>query len=72
MASTPPRSPWPRARLCVQIGVSTKYVTEVVAKVYETGNNLGIPPLAWIDNCEFLEEDIGEETGLPIRFPVDE
>ena len=54
------------------IGVSTKYVTEVVAKVYETGNNLGIPAPAWIDNCEFLEEDIQEETGLPIRFPVDD
>lgn len=53
------------------IGVSTKYCTEVVAKVYETGNNLGIPPRAWIDNCEFLEEDVEEETGIPIRFPVD-
>jgi Fe-S oxidoreductase len=54
------------------IGVATKYVTEVVAKVYETGNNLGIPPLAWIDNCEFLEDEMLEETGQTIRFPVDE
>jgi Fe-S oxidoreductase len=54
------------------IGVSTKYVTEVVAKVYEKGNNLGIPPAAWKDNCEFLEEDVQSETGLPVRFPVDE
>lgn len=54
------------------IGVSTKYVTEVVAKVYQTGNNLGIPPPAWIDNCDFLEEEMESETGLPIRFPVDE
>jgi Fe-S oxidoreductase len=54
------------------IGVATKYVTEVVAKVYTTGNNLGIPPAAWIDNCEFLEEDVEEETGVPIRFPVDD
>jgi Fe-S oxidoreductase len=54
------------------IGVATKYVTEVVAKVYETGNNLGIPAPAWIDNCEFLEEDVEEEEGLAIRFPVDE
>ncbi len=53
------------------VGVSTKYVTEVVAKVYETGNNLGIPPLAWIDNCEFLDEDVEEEEGIPVRFPVD-
>jgi Fe-S oxidoreductase len=54
------------------IGVSTKYVTEVVAKVYERGNNLGIPGPAWKDNCEFLEDEMLEETGLPIRFPVDD
>ena len=60
-----------REILC-SIGVSTKYVTEVVAKVYETGNNLGIPPAAWLDNCQFLEGEMMEETGLPIRFPVDD
>ncbi|MBM4460915.1 MAG: (Fe-S)-binding protein [Chloroflexi bacterium] len=54
------------------IGVSTKYVTEVVAKVYQLGNNLGIPPAAWKDNCEFLEEDVQEQTGAAIRFPVDD
>jgi len=54
------------------MGVSTKYVTEVVAKVYETGNNLGIPPAAWKDNCEFLEEDVQEITGVPVKFPVDD
>ncbi len=57
--------------IMASIGVSTKYITEVVAKVYSTGNNLGIPPAAWKDNCEFLEEDVQTETGLPIRFPVD-
>jgi Fe-S oxidoreductase len=58
--------------IMASIGVATKYVTEVVAKVYETGNNLGIPPLAWKDNCEFLEEELYEETGQRIRLPVDE
>jgi len=57
--------------IMAEIGVSTKYVTEVVAKVYQTGNNLGIPPPAWIDNCQFLEEDVLEQTGVPIKFPVD-
>lgn len=57
--------------IMAEVGVSTKYVTEVIAKVYETGNNLGIPPIAWIDNCEFLDEDVEDEEGLPIRFPVD-
>jgi len=54
------------------IGVATKYVTEVVAKVYERGNNLGIPAPAWIDNCQFLEGELKEETGKDIRMPVDE
>ena len=57
--------------IMASIGVSTKYVTEVVAKVYQTGNNLGIPPPAWIDNCQFLEGELKEETGKDIRLPVD-
>jgi Fe-S oxidoreductase len=58
--------------IMASIGIHTKYLTEVVAKVYETGNNLGIPPLAWIDNCEFLEEDVEDEEGIRLRFPVDD
>jgi Fe-S oxidoreductase len=54
------------------IGVGTKYVTEVVAKVYETGNNLGIPPPAWTDSSKFLEQELLEETGRKIAMPVDE
>lgn len=53
-------------------GIATKYVTEVVAKVYDTGNNLGIWPPAWIDNCAFLEEDLRDTEGIDIRFPVDD
>jgi [DsrC]-trisulfide reductase subunit K len=58
--------------IMASIGVATKYVTEVVAKVYERGNNLGIPKPAWIDNCQFLEGELKEETGKDIRLPVDE
>ncbi len=50
-------------------GVATKYVTEVVAKVYDTGNNLGIWPAAWKDMCAFLEEDLKELEGVDIKFP---
>jgi Fe-S oxidoreductase len=53
-------------------GVATKYVTEVVAKVYDAGNNLGIWPAAWRYNCAFLEEDLKETEGVDIKFPVDE
>jgi Fe-S oxidoreductase len=52
-------------------GVATKYVTEVVAKVYDTGNNLGIGPAAWKDMSAFLEEDQKDLSGIDIKFPVD-
>ncbi|MBM2816383.1 MAG: dsrK [Ignavibacteria bacterium] len=57
--------------IMARLGVGTKYVTEVVHKVYTTGNNLGIWAPAWIDNCKFLEEELIEETGLKIPLPVD-
>jgi Fe-S oxidoreductase len=52
-------------------GIATKYVTEVVAKVYDTGNNMGIRPLAWKDMCAFFEEDLKDTEGEDIKFPVD-
>ena len=52
------------------IGMGTKYVTEVVAKVYQTGNNLGIPPPAWTDSSEFLEGELEDETAKKIPMPV--
>ena len=55
-----------------EIGLAPQYVTEVVAKVFDVGNNLGIPPAAWIDSCQFLEEEIAEETGVAVRLPVDD
>jgi Fe-S oxidoreductase len=58
--------------IMASIGVATKYITEVVAKVYSRGNNLGLPPAAWIDNCQFLEEELKEETGKDIPLPVDQ
>ena len=57
--------------IMARIGVATKYVTEVVHKVYQTGNNLGIWPLAWKDSCEFLEEELKEQYGKDIPLPVD-
>jgi Fe-S oxidoreductase len=62
---------WAAREIMASIGVATKYVTEVVAKVYQIGNNLGIPPPAWLDNCQFLEGELKEETGKDIRLPVD-
>lgn len=54
------------------IGVAPKYVTEVIKKAHETGNNIGIPEAAWIDSCQFLEEELKEQTGLDIKVPVNQ
>ena len=53
------------------IGRGEKYANEVVGKVFQFGNNLGLPPKAIADTLTSLEEDVEEDTGVPIRFPVD-
>ena len=54
------------------IGLGQKYSNEILGKVHKIGNNLGLPKLALIDTMEGLEEDVEEETGVAVRFPVDE
>jgi Fe-S oxidoreductase len=58
--------------IMASIGVAPKYVTEVVKKAHEIGNNLGIPDAAWRDSCQFLEEELKEETGVDIKIPVNQ
>ncbi len=58
--------------IMASVGVAPKYVTEVVKKAHEIGNNLGIPEAAWRDSCQFLEEEMKEETGADIRIPVNQ
>jgi Fe-S oxidoreductase len=54
------------------IGVGQKYTNEIIAKVHKIGNNLGLPGPALADTLETLAEEVKEETGLDVRFPVDE
>ena len=54
------------------IGLGTKYNNEILGKVHKIGNNLGLPENALIDTMEGLEEDVEEETGVLVRFPVDQ
>ena len=53
------------------IGLGQKYCNEIIGKVHKIGNNLGLPEPALIDTLEGLEEDIEDETGIPIKLPVD-
>jgi len=54
------------------IGVGQKYTNEIIAKVHKIGNNLGLPGPALKNTLESLEEDVKEDTGLDVRFPLDE
>ena len=54
------------------VGKGQKYCNEIIAKVYKIGNNLGLPEPALRDTLSDLEEEVGEETGVAVRYPVDE
>ncbi len=54
------------------IGVGQKYCNEIIGKVYKIGNNLGLPGPALADTLEGLEEDVFDETGIKVRYPIDE
>lgn len=54
------------------IGVGHKYATEIICKVHETGNNLGIPKPALKGTLAFMEADMLELTGHEVRLPLDE
>ncbi|MBK5970672.1 MULTISPECIES: sulfate reduction electron transfer complex DsrMKJOP subunit DsrK [Thiorhodovibrio] len=54
------------------IGIGQKYCNEIIGKVYKIGNNLGLPGPALADTLEGLEEDVFDETGVEVKYPVDQ
>ncbi|MFV2037390.1 MAG: sulfate reduction electron transfer complex DsrMKJOP subunit DsrK, partial [Hyphomicrobiales bacterium] len=54
------------------IGMGQKYCNEIIGKVKQVGNNLGLQPKALRATLEGLEEDIEDETGVTVRIPLDE
>ena len=54
------------------VGLGQKYTNEIIGKVHRIGNNLGLPGPALADTLEGLAEDVKEETGADVRFPLDE
>ncbi|MEK7818017.1 MAG: sulfate reduction electron transfer complex DsrMKJOP subunit DsrK, partial [Actinomycetota bacterium] len=53
------------------IGMGQKYVNDIIVKVHEVCNNLGMNPKALGNAVEFVEEEIEEETEVPVKLPVD-
>ena len=54
------------------VGIGQKYCNEIIGKVFKIGNNLGLPKPALADTLEGLEEDVKEDTGVDVRYPLDE
>ncbi len=54
------------------VGKGQKYSNEIIGKVFKIGNNLGLPQPALEDTLLGLEEDVKDDTGVDVRFPLDE
>ncbi len=58
--------------ILASIGVGQKYANEIIAKVHKIGNNLGLPGPALADTLESLEEEVEEDTGVAVKYPLDQ
>jgi Fe-S oxidoreductase len=58
--------------ILAHIGKGQKYSNQIIAKVFKIGNNLGLPEPALADTLEGLEEEVEEDTGVKVRYPLDE
>ncbi|EAX47851.1 protein of unknown function DUF224, cysteine-rich region domain protein [Thermosinus carboxydivorans Nor1] len=57
--------------ILTQLGVVPRFMIGIANNMAKTGNNMGIPKPAILDCCEFMEDEMREETGLEIKIPVD-
>jgi Fe-S oxidoreductase len=53
------------------VGEGQKYCNEIIGKVFKIGNNLGLPEPALADTLEGLEEEVKDDTGVDVKFPLD-
>ena len=58
--------------ILASVGLGQQYSQEIITKVKTIGNNLGMKPRAMADVLENLEEDILEDTGIPVKLPLDD
>ncbi|MCW8956739.1 MAG: (Fe-S)-binding protein [Gammaproteobacteria bacterium] len=57
--------------IMAHIGKGMKYSNEIISKVFTIGNNLGLPEKALANVLEGLEEDVEDDTGVAVKFPLD-
>jgi len=53
------------------VGYGAKYPLQTVNKAITVGNNLGMPGPAIQSTLDFMAEDVEEQTGVPVKFPMD-
>ena len=53
------------------VGMGQKYSNEIIGKVFKIGNNLGLTLGALRNTLEGLEEDVYDDTGFRVKFPLD-
>ena len=58
--------------IMASVGVGQKYCNEIIGKAGTIGNNLGLPEPALADTLEGLEEEVEDDTGVPVKFPLDQ
>ena len=58
--------------ILASIGIGQKYANEIITKVHKIGNNLGLPEPALLDTLEGLEEEVEEDTGVAVKYPLDQ
>ena len=58
--------------ILASVGLGQKYANEIIGKVHKIGNNLGLPEPALADTLTGLEEEVEEDIGIQVRFPLDE
>jgi Fe-S oxidoreductase len=58
--------------ILAHVGMGQKYSNEIIGKVFKIGNNLGLPEPALADTLEGLEEEVEDDIGVKVRYPLDE
>ncbi len=54
------------------VGLGQKYCNEIIMKAQTIGNNLGLPEPALADTLADLEEEVEDDTGVPVKYPLDQ
>ncbi|MGR3985146.1 MAG: (Fe-S)-binding protein [Gammaproteobacteria bacterium] len=57
--------------ILASVGLGQKYSNQIIGKVFETGNNLGMRQPALAHTLRELEEETAADAGAAVRFPLD-